>query len=116
MNFVATGPVTPPLASGPWHSTQNVPKRARPRAIDSGDAFTGFGTFAATSRCSLGITASAPRGTTPAHGEHALARHDTRRLRHVVDPAVRDDRAHEAGGAADAQDHEEEDVLHPRTP
>ena len=66
MNFVATGPDTPPLASGPWHGVQNVPKRARPMAIDSGEAFNGFGTFAAASRCSLGITASPPRGTTPA--------------------------------------------------
>src|SRR2546425_453406 len=57
----------------------------------------------------------APRHHAGGHGEHALARHDARRLRHVVDPAVRDDRAHQAGGAADAQEHEEEDVLHART-
>src|SRR5438067_562170 len=66
MNFVATGPVTPPLASGPWQGTQKVTQRSRPSAIDAADARTGFGCFAATSRCSLGRTRSPPRGTTPA--------------------------------------------------
>src|SRR5205814_9808616 len=38
-----------------------------------------------------------------------------RGLRHVVDPAIRDDRAHEAGGRAHAAEHEEKDILHART-
>src|SRR5213593_4162822 len=66
MNFVATGPVVPPLASGPWQGTQNVVNRSRPIAIDASDALTGFGRLGATSRCSFGMISSPPRGTTPA--------------------------------------------------
>ena len=66
MNFVATGPVTPPLASEPWHGPQKTSKRSLPTATESREGFTGFGTFAATSRCSRGTSGWAPRGTTPA--------------------------------------------------
>src|SRR3989442_1114806 len=66
MNFVATGPLVPPFASGPWHGTQNVGKRSRPTATDASEALIGFGCLAATSRCSLGRIRSPPRGTTPA--------------------------------------------------
>ena len=65
MNLVATGPVVPPLASGPWQGTQNVTNRSRPTAMDASDAFTGFGRLAASSRCSFGMISSPPRGTTP---------------------------------------------------
>jgi len=66
--LVATGP-TPALASSPWHTACRTPEAGAPMAIDSGEAFTGFGIFAATSRCSLGITASPPRGTRRGHGK-----------------------------------------------
>src|SRR5215470_17908044 len=65
MNFVATGPVVPPLASGPWHGTQYVTNRSRAMATDASDILTGFGFLAARSRCSFGMTSSPPRGTTP---------------------------------------------------
>src|SRR2546428_6644907 len=65
MNFVATRPVIPPLASGPWHGTQNVTYRSRPIAMDASVALTGFGRLAATSRWSFGTINSPSRGTTP---------------------------------------------------
>src|SRR5258705_6053516 len=65
MNLAATGPVVPPLASGPWHGTQYVVNRSRPIAIDASDVCTGFGRLAARSRCSFGMISSPPRGTRP---------------------------------------------------
>src|SRR2546426_12300607 len=65
MNFVATGPVVPPLASDPWHGTQNVTYRSRPIAMDVSVILTGFGRLAATSRWSFGTINSPSRGTTP---------------------------------------------------
>src|SRR5258705_2366700 len=65
MNLAATGPVVPPLASGPWHGTQYVANRSRPIAMDASDVFIGFGSLAARSPCSLGMISSPPRGTRP---------------------------------------------------
>src|SRR5438045_3108318 len=65
MNLVATGPVTPPLASEPWHGTQNVVYCCLPMASDESVALIGLGCLAATSRCSLGMIGRVPRGTTP---------------------------------------------------
>src|SRR5215831_11009294 len=66
MNLVATGPVVPPLASGPWQGVQNVLKFWRPDAIEASVGLIGLGSRAASSRCSLGMIATAPRGITPA--------------------------------------------------
>src|SRR2546426_944713 len=46
------------------------------------------------------------------HLEYSLAGHDARRLRHVVDPPVAHDQAHETSGARDDEQDEDEDVLH----
>src|SRR5947208_3167060 len=49
------------------------------------------------------------------HREHALARHDSRRLGHVVAPADDDDRARHPTGGRHHQERQEEDVLHAGT-